>query len=67
VIEVPPVVGPEFGEVELTVGAAGGAPPPPLLDFGRMVLSFFKSPGAVLTYVCADRTIWSSERPSSLT
>ena len=43
VIEVPPNVDPELGLTLLTTGA--GLVPPPL-DFGRMVESFFKAPGA---------------------
>ena len=65
-MEVPPVVGPDVGEMEVTVGAGGGGGPPPL-DLARIVLSFFKEPGAVLIKVWGERTIWSIERPSSLT
>jgi hypothetical protein len=44
VTEVPPLVGPEFGEMELTAGAGcGGGPPPD--DAGNTVLSFFSAPG----------------------
>jgi hypothetical protein len=56
--EVPPLVGPAFGEIALTVGAApeggGGAPP---LDFGRIVVSFFNAPGELVRNRFDDRTI----------
>ena len=43
VTEVPPVVLPEFGDTDVTVGGdCGGGPPP---DAGNTVLSFFKAPG----------------------
>ena len=43
VIEVPPAVLPEPGEIDVTVGAGAG----PLIDFARIVLSFFSVPGDV--------------------
>jgi hypothetical protein len=40
--DVPPPLGPEDGEIEVTVGACGGGGPP---DAGNIVLSFFSAPG----------------------
>ena len=53
VMEVPPVVGPEAGEIDDTVGAGFELP----LDLGRIVVSFFAAPGAAFKNVCEDRTI----------
>ena len=53
VIEVPPEVGPEVGEIDDTVGAGFELP----LDLGKMVPSFFDAPGAAFKNVCEDRTI----------
>jgi len=55
VTEVPPAVGPEFGEIDVKVGGCGGGVPPP--DAGKTVLSFFKAPGDVNKYVDGDNTI----------
>ena len=55
VIDVPPAVGPDVGEIALTVGAGEVVPPP--LDLARTVLSFFNDPGAVLKYVWGESTI----------
>ena len=40
---VPPVVLPELGETEFTVGAGGAEP---LVDFGKIVPSLRRDPGA---------------------
>lgn len=53
VIEVPPELGPEVGEIDDTAGAGFELP----LDLGRMVPSFFAAPGAAFKNVCEDRTI----------
>jgi hypothetical protein len=45
VTEVPPLVGPEFGETPVTVGAGAGGGAFP--DLGNIVLSFFRAPGGL--------------------
>ena len=55
VTEVPPAVGPEVGETDVTVGGCGAGVPPP--EGGKTVLSFFKAPGEVNKYVDGDNTI----------
>jgi hypothetical protein len=55
VTAVPPAVGPEFGETDVTVGGCGTGVPPS--DAGNTVLSFFKAPGDVNKYVAGDNTI----------
>jgi hypothetical protein len=53
--DVPPAVGPEFGDNDVSVGGCGAGVPPP--DAGKIVLSFFKAPGAVNKYADGDNTI----------
>ena len=55
VTEVPPAVGPEFGETDVKVGGCGVGEPPP--EAGKIVLSFFNAPGEVNKYVDGDSTI----------
>ena len=55
VTEVPPAVGPEFGETDVKVGGCGVGVPPP--EAGKIVLSFFNAPGEVNKYVDGDSTI----------
>jgi hypothetical protein len=43
VMEVPPAVVPELGEIAVIAGPGGGGVAPP--DFGNIVLSFFVAPG----------------------
>jgi hypothetical protein len=44
VTDVPPPVGPEFGDTPAIVGAGAGPPP----ERARIVLSFLNAPGEVL-------------------
>ena len=53
VTDVPPVVLPMFGAIDVTVGAAFPVDPS---DLGKIVESFFNAPGEVLR--CLAKTIY---------